>query len=97
MPVVMKITTKPGWRAKENARTGNCLVVLFMDSKTNHVLFEYAPRFGDQDFWNMAFKTLEQYDAALGDLKAVQNKIKEMEDTINSSQAESLKEGQVKC
>lgn len=90
MPILMKMAVKKGWKAQENARFGNCIVVQFLDLKSKRVLFEYAPKLGDQDFWNLVFKTLESYNQELAEVMAMENK-------INDSQAEGLDHDQVKC
>ena len=69
MPIKLKLIFEEGWRKAENERFGDALVVKFVDVDTKNVLFSYAPRLSDIDFWNLVFGVLPKYDSYLKKVK----------------------------
>ena len=79
MPVYIKKRIKDGWKAKENERAGRCMVWIFCDSKTDKVLFEYAPNLVDEPFFDQGFKDLKVFDE-------LNKAVVKFENGINTSQ-----------
>lgn len=59
--LVSKLTT--GWKSDQNKRFGFCLVLQFIDDKTDKVVFEYAPNLEDKDVFGVLFDKLDKLDA----------------------------------
>lgn len=62
MPVRLRQKLVKGWKESENNRFGYCLVIQFVDTKTNKVLFEYAGFLKDKSFWYDYFQSMEELD-----------------------------------
>ena len=77
MPIKMKLIFTNGWKALENERFGDVMVVRFLNSENNQTLFDYAPRCEDVEFFDNVFDLLEKYDNFLMELKAFKNRYDE--------------------
>lgn len=75
MPVYLKKRIVKGWKQKENERYGDCLVIKFCDSKTDKVLFEWAPNLHEEEFINDMWKDLKVYDELHKATMEIENKI----------------------
>lgn len=62
MPVYMETKIQSGWKAKENERHGDALVVQFKDYKTGKVMFTWCPYLADEEYINNMFAKLKVYD-----------------------------------
>lgn len=69
MGVVLKLSKTEGWRKDENNRFGDVLTIDFCNSDDGKVLFSYAPKIDDEQFFDYVFRVLGKYDAYLVELK----------------------------
>lgn len=67
--VKLTLSLENGWKEKENGRYGQVLVIKFMDNN-NNVLFTYAPKLNEAEFWKSAFDILIEYDKMLKKIKS---------------------------
>lgn len=88
MPIKLKIQLSKGWKASENDRFGEILEVHFIDVKTDKVLFKYAPKYDDKDIWGKVFTILLEYDDKLVQLRAVEHKIRNLNEFLSSGKGE---------
>lgn len=62
MTIMKRVVFEDGWKQMENDRKGQCVVVEFFNDADGKVLFKYAPRHTEKEFWESFFKTLWDYD-----------------------------------
>lgn len=62
MVIRMERVLEKGWKETENNRFGFCLVIRFVDTETNKILFRYAPLLKDIDEWGISFDSLIKLD-----------------------------------
>lgn len=92
MGVYLKRRIKHGWKAKENERYGECLVVIFADEKNHKELFEYAMYLHDIPFWLETIQDLKVLDELHKAILAHIEKVKTSQTTITLNE-QKRKEG----
>lgn len=80
MPIKMRIVFTDGWKAEENERYGDVMVVEFFDPANNEVKFRYAPKHSDAVWFAAMFKGLWNYDQALKDMRKWKDSLLELND-----------------
>ncbi len=78
MGIKLELGLTEGWKANKNDRFGEALIIRFIDEATKKVMFEYAPKLDDKDFWGNAFNTLINYDEHLTVLRKIIDRIPEI-------------------
>lgn len=54
---------EPGWNNNNyHDKTDPAIVARFTDAKTGKVIFRYAPRFNDIQFWVTIFEAISKYE-----------------------------------
>lgn len=82
MPVALKLAISRGWKASENDRFGDALEVRFYDPRTMKVMFVYAPKLEDKEFFSKMWELLIRFDDAH---KQAINVVREVDPTFNLS------------
>lgn len=62
MPIKLTYAIRDGWKQEDNKRFGQCLELRFIDTKTEKILFRYAPLLEDEQIFTELFSKLKQYD-----------------------------------
>lgn len=62
MPIRQELVFEKGWKESANNRFGYCLVVRYIDTKTNTILFKFAPTLEDKDFYAQVFNSIFTLD-----------------------------------
>ena len=70
MPIKIELAIREGWKATANNRFGEAFEVRFINAADGKIMFRYAPKCEDQQFWEKTFRKLNEYDRKLKDLKA---------------------------
>ena len=73
----MKTALVDGWKAEENKRFGQVLVLKFVDEKTDEIKWEWAPKLADEAFIKKMFDQLRLYDEALLCIKNLKQEVDE--------------------
>lgn len=62
MPIKLAYAIRDGWKQEDNKRFGQCLELRFIDTKTEKILFRYAPLLEDERVFVELFNKLKEYD-----------------------------------
>ena len=70
MPLKMRLSLENGWKEKDNERFGNVLVLNFINTDNNQIMFKYAPKLEDKVFFEKMFRLLFEYDGILKQIRS---------------------------
>ncbi len=63
MPIRLELGIEPGWNHNNyHDKTDPVVVARFIDEKSGKVIFRYAPRFDDIQFWIAIFEAISKYE-----------------------------------
>lgn len=76
--IELGIILEKGWKAEENKRFGDVLVITFTDTELKEVIFKYAPKLSEVCFWIDTVSLLQNYDQALKHLRNIAEQIENL-------------------